>query len=212
MARKIIPETLNHISISVGNTKMGPIHSVSFPPSKVCGNLPCHTSKLCYIEKAIRLYKETREAYNRNWRIYNENPEQFWGEIEDDIKGVRFFRFFVGGDIPNISFFAEMINIANRNQHCEFLCFTKKYKIVNTMLDTLGGQLPRNMHLLFSGWTGITIPNPYALPEAHVMFKDGTTTARDGAKYCSGNCYTCAKNGAMCFSLQRGEQILFSEH
>ena len=54
--------------------------------------------------------------------------------------------------------------------------------------------------------------NPHNLPEAHVFFKDGTTTAKDGARYCSGNCYECAVANANCWSLKEGEQIIFKEH
>lgn len=54
--------------------------------------------------------------------------------------------------------------------------------------------------------------NPYNLPEAHVFFKDGTTTAKDGARYCSGNCYECAAANTNCWSLKKGEQIIFKEH
>ena len=54
--------------------------------------------------------------------------------------------------------------------------------------------------------------NPHNLPEAHVLFKDGYTTAKDGAKYCSMNCYDCAIEGRNCWSLKKHEQILFREH
>ena len=210
--RKINPETLKHISISLKNSKMGPIHSISFPPYSVCGDLPCWTSGLCYIHKAIRQYPDTKNAYERNWKIYKENSNQFWSELEDDIKGVRFFRYFVGGDIPDFDFFVNMVRVANDNPHCSFLCFTKKYGIVNKYLKETNGQLPSNLHMLFSAWKGLKTPNPYLIPEAHVMFKDGTTTAKDGARYCSGRCYDCAKACANCFSLNRGDQILFNEH
>lgn len=45
-----------------------------------------------------------------------------------------------------------------------------------------------NLHLLFSGWPNLDVDNPFRLPEAHVLFKDETTTARDDALQCAGNC------------------------
>ena len=123
----------------------------------------------------------------------------------------RFFRFHVSGDIPDSVYFAHMIDIADRNQHCEILCFTKKYDIVNDYLN-LGGKIPENLHIVFSGWTGLEMNNPYSLPEAHVRYKDGTTTAKPTAKECGGNCTDCLLTEGGCWSLQSGEQVIFNEH
>lgn len=124
----------------------------------------------------------------------------------------RFFRFHVSGDIPDDDYFAHMVAIAARNPHCEILCFTKKFPIVNRFLDMSGGALPENLHVLFSGWKGLTMENPYNLPEAHVLYRDGTTTAKPGYISCGGNCSSCAVTGCGCWVLKRGQQIVFNEH
>ena len=54
--------------------------------------------------------------------------------------------------------------------------------------------------------------NPHNMPEAHVLFKDGYTTAKDGAQYCGGNCYFCCQNGIGCWNLKKGQQVIFKEH
>ncbi len=54
--------------------------------------------------------------------------------------------------------------------------------------------------------------NPYHLPEAHIRYKDGYTTADKNAKECGGNCTECAITGDGCWILQRGEQVVFDEH
>ena len=54
--------------------------------------------------------------------------------------------------------------------------------------------------------------NPFQLPEAHVRYKDGTTTARPDAKECGGNCTECACTSGGCWSLHTGEQVVFNEH
>ena len=41
---------------------------------------------------------------------------------------------------------------------------------------------------VFSAWPGVEMLNPHNLPEAHVRFRDGTTTAKPDAKLCNGNC------------------------
>lgn len=123
----------------------------------------------------------------------------------------RFFRFHVSGDIPDMSYLVRMVQVASRQTHCQILCFTKRFELVNAYLDE-GNQLPANLHLIFSGWPGLTMQNPYDLPEAHVRFKDGTTTARPGAIPCGGNCADCARTDEGCWVLQNGQQVIFDEH
>ena len=123
----------------------------------------------------------------------------------------RFFRFHVSGDIPDGTYFEHMVDIARTNTHCEILCFTKKYDIVNSHISIIG-KLPKNLHIIFSGWRDIEMVNPYNLPEAHVRYKDGTTTASDRANECSGNCTECAIEDGGCWSLRNGEQVVFNEH
>lgn len=123
----------------------------------------------------------------------------------------RFFRWHVSGDITDADYFNNMIEIAKRNTHCEMLCFTKKYDIVNAYLKA-GGIIPLNLHLIFSAWKDIPMINPYNLPEAHVIYRDNSTTAKPGVKMCVGNCTECAVTNNGCWTLKNGEQIAFNEH
>lgn len=54
--------------------------------------------------------------------------------------------------------------------------------------------------------------NPFRLPEAHVRYRDGSTTARDDALDCGGNCTECALTDGGCWTLRTGEQVVFNEH
>lgn len=123
----------------------------------------------------------------------------------------RFFRFHVSGDIPDDNYFENMVEIACRNRHCEILCFTKKYDIVNRFLEK-GRVIPQNMHMILSAWRDMEMLNPFKLPEAHVRYRDGYTTARDSAKECGGNCTECAITEGGCWTLKGGEQVVFNEH
>lgn len=123
----------------------------------------------------------------------------------------RFFRFHVSGDIPDATYFEHMVDIARTNTHCEILCFTKKYDIVNSHINIIG-KLPKNLHIIFSGWHDIEMVNPYNLPEAHVRYRDGSTTAREDAKLCGGNCTECAITDGGCWTAKHGEQVVFNEH
>lgn len=199
-----------NVKISAGNSKLGSIPSVSLPSGMTCRK-DCGCFNKCYARKLERMRPSVRNAYLHNFTILQESPDIYWREVEASIMMSRFFRFHVSGDIPDNVYFAHMVEIAERNQHCELLCFTKRYDIVNEHLD-FGGNIPKNLHIVFSGWVGLEMNNPYSLPEAHVRYKDGTTTASPTAKECSGNCTECLLTEGGCWSLQSGDQVVFNEH
>lgn len=198
------------VSISKGNIKMGAIPSVSLPAIKTCRSCSCASK--CYAAKLERLRPSVRRAYQKNLEILMEDPDTYWREVEAAIMLSRFFRFHVSGDIPEESYFEHMVSIADRNPHCQILCFTKKFDLVNRYLSAHNGVLPENLHILFSGWLGLQMDNPFSLPEAHVVFRDGSTTARKDAIPCGGNCTDCAITDGGCWSLSRGQQVVFKEH
>lgn len=197
------------VSISGGNTKMGSIPSVSLPSILTCRKCDCQNK--CYAHKLERLRPTVRNAYQRNLDVLRDDPTTYWREVEAAVMISRFFRFHVSGDIVNADYLQHMIDIAERNSHCEILCFTKKYSLVNDLLD-VRGSLPQNLHLIFSGWPGLQMENPHSLPEAHIRFRDGSTTARADAKDCGGNCTECAITDGGCWALHNGEQVVFNEH
>ena len=199
-----------NIKISSGNAKLGSIPSVSLPAGVTC-RADCSCQKKCYAKKLERLRKSVRDAYQHNLCVLRDSPETYWREVEASIMMSRFFRFHVSGDIPDCIYFAHMIEVSERNPHCEILCFTKKFDIVNQHLE-LGGKIPKNLHIVFSGWDGLKMDNPFLLPEAHVRYRDGTTTASSKAKECGGNCTECAITDGGCWALKSGEQVVFNEH
>ena len=196
------------ISISKGNTKMGLIPSVSLPPVVTCVK-GCPCAKKCYAAKLCRIYPSVRKAYQNNLDILNDNWREYWRQVRDAVKMSRFFRFHVSGDIPNAGYFKEMVITACANPNTEILAFTKRYDIVNNYINIVGG-LPKNLHVIFSDWDGMTLNNPHNLPVAHVIFKG--SEPRDEWKICGGNCSECACRGVGCWELKRGEHIAFYEH
>lgn len=219
------------VSISKGNEKLGSIQSVSLPSGVTCRECDCQ--KKCYARRIERRRKSVRDAYQNNLAVLHNEPDTYWREVEATVMLSRYFRFHVSGDIPSSEYFERMVDIAKRNSHCEILCFTKKYEIVNeyisnTYRDFIRGTsirpqcynlqmvaeqfLPKNLHIIMSGWRGLDMSNPYNLPEAHVRYRDGTTTASDKAKECSGNCTECAITDEGCWTLGYGEQVVFNEH
>lgn len=198
------------VSISPGNAKLGKIPSVSLPSIITCR--PCLCQKKCYARKLERLRPTVANAYKRNLEVLRSDPETYWREVEAAVMTSRFFRFHVSGDIPDRDCLDHMIGLAERHKHCEILCFTKKYELVNEKLSSCGGHLPGNLHIIFSGWVGLEMANPFSLPEAHVRYRDGSTTARRDAVECPGNCTECAMTDCGCWVLKPGEQVVFREH
>lgn len=197
------------VSISPGNIKMGSIASVSLPSWITCRMCGCWAK--CYGHKLELLRPNVADAYMKNLEILQKDPDTYWREVEAAIMVSRFFRFHVSGDIPDMDYLNRMVEVSARNHHCEILCFTKKYELVNEFIDH-GGVIPENLHMIFSGWTGLEMVNPYSFPEAHVRYRDGSTTARDDALPCGGNCTECAKTDGGCWVLKPGQQVVFNEH
>lgn len=204
---------IDGVKISPGNSKMGAIASVSLPAIKTCRECACQ--KKCYAAKLERLRPSVREAYASNLELLETDPDRYWREVEGAIMLNRYFRFHVSGDIPDSQYFSRMVMVARRNPHCQILCFTKKYDIVNWEIGYLHAahlDLPENLHIILSGWVGLDMVNPFSLPEAHVRYRDGSTTARPDAVECGGNCTECALTDCGCWTLQKGQQVVFNEH
>ena len=91
------------------------------------------------------------------------------------------------------------------------LFFTKNYKGINKFLDN--NSFPSNVRPIMSAWENMEMDNPHNLPNSHVLYEDGRTTAPEyGAVYCGGNCSECAFKGEGCWNLKNGEHVVFMAH
>lgn len=198
----------NIISISPGNKKMGAIPSVSLPACVTCNpSAPCFAK--CYAAKIERIYSNTRNAYIRNYDIYNSDLDSYFLQVKAAAMTTRFFRWHVSGDIPNAEYFYNMVALAWELPGTQFLAFTKQYNIVNEFLDN-GGRYPANLKIIFSNWGKWKCENPHELPTCEVIFK--TEKPAPDWKICGGNCTACACAGIGCWELKNGETIAIYEH
>ena len=202
-------EVMGTVKISQRNSKMGNVPSVSLPAVITCRECDCHQK--CYARKLERLRPAVRNAYRHNLEVLQNDPDTYWREVEAAIMLTRFFRFHVSGDIPDDKYFDKMVEIAERNQHCQILCFTKKYEIVNNYIAD-NWAIPDNLRVIFSAWDNLPVDNPYNLPVAYVRFRDGHTDAPEKAINCGGNCSECASTDGGCWTLESGEAVVFDEH
>lgn len=198
------------VRISKNNSKMGDVVSVSLLPFITCPRI-CETTcgAACYAAKLANLRPSVLKSYAINTALAIHKPELFWLQVDLAIKGARFFRFHVSGDILNAAYFENMIKAAVNNPHCEILVFTKRFELVNAYIEK-NGSLPENMHVLFSGWNNLKPVNPFNMPETTVYTTDAEINS--GWKLCGGNCFECACNGAGCFGAKHGETIAFKKH
>ena len=203
------------ISISKGNTKMGLIKSVSLPPLVTCSPEACKCcGKKCYAHKIARLRMTVAAAYQRNLDIYKEDPDMFFKQVDLAMTTSSLFRIHVSGDFPDYEYMVRMIEVVNENPQCEVLCFTKRFEWVNKWLEE-NVHLPKNLHLIFSAWKGLHVSNPFSLPECHIIYRDGTTTAPEDKPswVCKGNCTECKVTDYHgCWKLNKGECVLIMEH
>lgn len=200
-----------HVKLQKGNSKTGVnCFTVSLLPVIDCVN--CKECRMdCYDVKADMVYKQAKADRSRNSVIHEKDPQRFWSEIDMQVKAnfVQYLRINVGGDLNNDDF-QFVATLGENNPKCHFLFFTKNYKGINKFLKK--NSFPSNVHPIMSNWKGLEMENPNKLPESHVLYEDGTTTAPEWAFFCKGNCTECAFNGEGCWTLKNDEHVVFHHH
>lgn len=202
------------VTISNGNGKLGSVANVSLPPIVTCKN--CSGCKgFCYAVRSFNRMGDYNNAWTKNLAIYKKDSVKYFDDIKKACYTVRFFRWHVSGDIVDFEYFCNMVEIANACSWCEFLAFTKNYEVVNEYIK-LFGDLPKNLHVLFSAAPAVDMENPYSLPECHIEFENkelNTFKGCNGTVYhCSGNCEECIANGCGCFDLKKGDVTIINQH
>lgn len=197
-----------HIKLSYGNRKTGSlVPSVSLIPVADCRNCT-HCAKGCYAVRNIACYSASRAMMANNSAIAHGDLPRYFKEIDAASKFLRFFRYHVAGDIINPAYLTGMVDVAIKNPQCRYLAFTKSYEFVNDYLDDHAEGFPENLHIIFSEWRGLDVPNPHNLPTSRPVWKGEKI---DGIM-CPGSCSECAAFDKGCWSLKKGERILFEAH
>lgn len=200
------------MKISLTNSKLGgKIPSLNLPTTICRDDAPC--KKECYANKGNWLFPNVQKGLQNNLKEFLQDKEKFFNDIinylnNDDIT-YKFFRWFSSGDIVNYDFLMGMVRVAIASPQTKFLCFTKKFNLVNTFLDF--NELPKNLKIVFSGWgKGFNVENPHNLPTTWVNFKDKSKNADipEFAIPCKGSCSTCKA----CWSLEKGQSVYFDQH
>lgn len=201
-----------HVKLQKGNSKTGSkCYTVSLLPIIDCSNCD-KCSKDCYDLRNDMIYPAVIEDRAKNSAIHKTNPERFWDEIDKGIKKshVTELRINVGGDLSNDDF-KYVAKVGRSNPETMIVFFTKNYTGINNFLNN--HRFPKNVRPIMSRWKGMEMDNPYNLPCSHVLYEDGKTTAPFyGSYYCGGNCTECATKGEGCWTLKKGEHVIFNAH
>lgn len=214
-AREIILAEVDkhHVRLMPGNGKTGiNCRTVSLLPVVDCKK--CDKCKGdCYDLQHDVINKQCFQIRVENSAIHKADPIRYWAEIEREIQETFCpeLRINVGGDLSGIDF--ECINgIGERNPGCDILFFSKNDDECNAWLDIHGDFVP-NVKCIYSRWPGMEMKNPHNMPESHILWPDGSTTAPDfGAYFCKGNCSYCHFHKEGCWTLQKGEHVIFEAH
>ena len=209
-------KTFCDISISTGNKKIGRVMNVSLAPILTCANCK-ECMHLCYDIKAVVQYGNVRKARAKNTVLALEHETRYFQAIRYALgkrRKNKYFRWHVGGDIPNYSYFENMVQIAKERPDFIFWTYTKNYFIVNEYCDRNGKDaIPSNLTIMFSEWDGMKMINPYHFPEFSCKLKDGNKN--HSPKYfetlyrCPGNCDICKAAHRGCIA---GETTYALEH
>lgn len=209
-----IADGIDKISVKVmkGNSKTGKdCWTVSLIPILDCQN--CSACKAgCYDVRNDCIYPSVQKTRAMNSAIHKADIGRYWSEISVFVHDheVRELRINVGGDMTYDDF-GHLTAVARQNPECHFLLFTKNYESLNRYLDRF--TFPPNVSYLWSRWLGLENNNKHNVPEAHVLYDDGATTAPEFGSYlCTGNCSECHIEGKGCWSLGRGESVTFQAH
>jgi hypothetical protein len=110
-----------------------------------------------------------------------------------------FFRWHVGGDIPNQAYFEGMKLVAEAAPNTRFMAYTKRY-------DLDYHNRPLNLTIIMSCWPGYKLPKN-SLPRFWVQDNTENRVPADAFK-CPGGCETCRK----CWFLKVGDNVVIQKH
>lgn len=199
------------MKITNGNSKLGiSIPSINLPAGITCRtDAPCFRE--CYAKHGRFLYKKIKTCYKANLDHYMQDGDGYFDDIISQLNTpliiYKYVRWHSSGDIVDYDYLLGMIRVAKKCKQVNFLCFTKKYNLVNKYISECG-EMPKNLHIVFSGWDKTwQVDNPYNLPIALVRFKNDD---RDFSKciQCTGKCYECVS----CWKLKKGQTVVFNKH
>lgn len=198
-----------YANVSNTNSKLGAaILSINLPAGITCrADAPCKKSG-CYAMKGNWLFPNVRNSLQENLDAYLNNSKLYFESIATQTALARFVRWHSSGDIVNDKYFEGMCKVARKNKEVHYLCFTKKYEIINNYLAK-NKRIPKNLSVVLSAWSDWVPENPYELPTTYVYGKNfnNDLIPKDSIP-CTGHCDRCQA----CWTLKKGQSVYFKKH
>lgn len=196
--------------ISPGNTKIGRTPNLSMPPILSCRpGIPC--SRICYALNSFVQYPDVVRRWTGNQMLWRSDPDAFRQMFQENMerrRNKKFFRWFVGGDIPDLSFLCFTVDAAYNFPETKFLVFTKRIDLLSTNRNVN----PRNLTIIVSTWPQDLSYEPFRSGYPMSWFIPHGAQPEDrvpkNAFQCPGKCETCRK----CWNAKVGDNIVFHEH
>lgn len=185
------------------------IPTINLPAGPTCRpDAPCLDK--CYARKGNFHLPSVKKNLVENFKYWQEDPAGFETNVSNFVCMYRYIRWHSSGDIPDMEYLKMMCRVAASNPHTEFLCFTKKFEMINEYLDN--NILPTNLHIVLSAWGDFIPDNNHSLPLAMIKFRSAESDIPDNAIACPGFCETCCREGGSCWELSSGQVVYFDEH
>lgn len=198
-----------YVHVSYTNSKLGgQIASINLPAGITCRkDAPC-CQKGCYAKKGHFNYPNVIKSLAKNLQAYKDNPNYYFECIAIETKLNKYVRWHSSGDIVDMQYFEGMCKVARKNKDTHYLCFTKKYEIINEFLSK-GKRIPKNLSIVLSAWSDWIPENPYNLPMTYVYGKGfANEQIPQDAIPCMGKCQYCQA----CWTLKKGQNVFFYKH
>lgn len=195
-----------HVSTTVGKLTSA-IPSINLPAIVTCRkHAPCTHD--CYACKGNWLFPSVKTSLKNNLAAYKSNPKLFFDTVIVNTALYRVVRWHSSGDIVDMPYFEGMCRVARTNKGTEYLCFTKKFELVNEYIAAKH-RIPKNLHIVFSAWEGFVPENPNNFPVTYVRAKgwDNSYIPEDAFR-CAGECPNCLA----CWKLKKGQSVYFDKH
>ena len=170
------------ISISLENGKLGYIPSVSLVPDDFCRSMPCYHEG-CYAVALYKARKNVRKAWQKNTDLCRKDRTTFFAAIDRFLRLAMppFFRWHVGGEIPDENYLCGIVQTAASHPDCRFLVYTKRYDLLHGL-----NPVPKNLAILMSIWKGLEYPSNLKFRKAFTGVE-----AQKRAFPCPGYCGDC---------------------
>lgn len=173
-----------HVILQPGNSKTGRnCWTTSLIPIADCKN--CRgCMKECYDILNVCFQPNVQNDRARNSAIHKVDIRRYWTDVDEEIKAklATELRIDVGGDLIYEDFNC-IGELSENNPSCDMLFFTKTYDDLNRYIDENIDRYPdnfgypANVSPFISRWPGVPCDNKYGVPESHVLYADGSTTA-----------------------------------